>query len=204
MSIKSKTFFHFRNPDEEISWDAPLVQHTCTFEVGTPPNKRRCRNKVVVGGPYCYVHRLNQQHLVIKPSTDGHGRGLFAVDPSKPANAIIFAHGKDVAKYEGIEITEDQKDALYGPKDSDTGPYALEVGRGTNSRIVDAATDRSAASMVNHRVNARTNARFTETGKIKVKEDKNIRNGQEIFVNYGNAYTFHENDNSTNRNKRKF
>ena len=29
-------------------------------------------------------------------------------------------------------------------------------------------------------------------------------NGQEIFVNYGNAYTFHENDKSTNRNNRKF
>ena len=204
MKPKSSTYFHFRNPDEEISWDAPLVQNRCTYEIGTAPNKHRCKNKVVIGAPYCYIHRLLKQHLVIKPSTDGHGKGLFAVDRSKPDNAIVFSSGKNIADYTGITITEDQKDALYGPRETDTGPYALEVGRGANKRIVDAATDRSAASMVNHKINSRTNARFTETGKIQVKGDKNIRNGQEIFVNYGNAYTFHENDNSTNKNKRKF
>lgn len=203
MKPNSSYYFHFRNDGENISWDAPLVQNTCTFMIGEPPNQHRCRNKVVIGGPYCYIHRLLKQHLVIKPSTDGHGKGLFAEDKSLPPNAIVFGHNKDVAKYEGIEISEDELHELYGPKDTDTAPYALSVGRGRNKRIIDAALDRSVASMTNHRPRSRTNAHFTETGKIRVNADKNIRNGQEIFVNYGNDYRFDDgNRHSTNRKKK--
>jgi hypothetical protein len=196
MATKSSTYFHYRDPDQNISWDAALTSNRCAF---VKPDGSRCKNRVVIGAPLCYIHRLKDEHLVIKTSTNpDHGKGLYADDPTKPKGAIIFKKGP-IVPYLGKHISKTELDRLYGKDDKKSAPYAFQYGR----TIADAALDRSAASMANKRARSRANATLTDQGNLSVKKGSVIRNGQEIFTSYGSSYRF-ANNNSTNRNKRKF
>ena len=68
----------------------------------------------------------------------------------------------------------------------------------TEISSTDAALRRGIASLANHTIISRTNARLSfNTDKGILKASKNIRNGQEILVNYGADYRFQDSVHTT-------
>ena len=72
-----------------------------------------------------------------------------------------------------------------------TAPYGIQISKRQNE---DGALHRGIGSLVNHPPhNGRSNARFSVSKqRIVLVATKNIRNNQEIFVNYGRDYRFNE------------
>ena len=57
----------------------------------------QCSRKTCIGTGWCHTHLLNEKHLRIQMSTIPYaGKGLFAMDKTKPANAIIFRTGTEI------------------------------------------------------------------------------------------------------------
>lgn len=163
----------------------------------TSNDGHRCRRRVVMGLPYCYTHTLYRMHLRILPSQiEAAGKGVFAVDPTGGANEIVFRTGDKIAAYDGEALTDDQLQDRYGDF---TAPYTLNVRRPRQRRTnLDAACERSLGSMFNHRRNA--NAKFNGVGVVIAK--RNIRNNEEIFIDYGSDYRFDEDtEHTTKRGK---
>jgi hypothetical protein len=124
-----------------------------------------------------------------KPSTIANaGKGLFAVKKKgQDEDTPVFRPNEVISKYEGKVVTPERLDELYGEY---TAPYTLEVGRGANRHMIDAACRRGIASLANHKPKSRANAKLTETGNLVAQ--KKIYDGQEIFASYGGAYRFDE------------
>ena len=161
--------------------------------IGHCRNGRRCSRRSVIGCPYCYQHLKSDRHLRIKPSTiHNAGKGLFAEDSTQAPNAIIFRRNDNIIEYTGQNIDIDELNRRYHHH---TAPYALQV-RGDNDPLyVDAATVRGVGSLSNHRAGNHQNARFVvnyQNNTARLRAIKNIRNGDEVFVNYGHQYRIHE------------
>ena len=98
--------------------------------------------------------------------------------------------------YHGEFVSESTLDHRYGAEN--TSPYAVEVSRNRN-RFEDGALERSAMACVNsppHGVAA--NCRLTtnrERTYCKIKANRDIRNGEELYAGYGNQYWQHNHDN---------
>ena len=155
-------------------------------------DNRRCSRRSVIGCPYCFQHLKSDRHLRIKPSTiHNAGKGLFAEDNSRGPNDIIFRNRSNIIEYIGENINERELNRRY---QIHTAPYALQVGANPN-RYIDAATVRGVGSLINHRTGNQVNARFVinpRNNTARLAATKNIRNNQEIFVNYGHQYRIHE------------
>lgn len=175
-----------------------------------PRSKLQCKKNVCIGRPYCWQHLLQEMRLRVRRSTlvvDGKsvGNGLFAEAsaselPTLATNnqgvAIVFRKGDSIAPYHGIQRTKQQTQLLYG---NTTAPYAIHLNKDTD---IDAACDRGIASLANHKPMSQCNAELKSGGgKVSLKAKKNIRQGEEIFANYGNAYNFGDNDHETKRRK---
>ena len=161
--------------------------------IGHCRNGRRCSRRSVIGCPYCFQHLKSDRHLRIKPSTiHNAGKGLFAEDSTQAPNAIIFRRNDNIIEYTGQNIDIDELNRRYHHH---TAPYALQV-RGDNDPLyVDAATIRGVGSLSNHRAGNHQNARFVvnyQNNTARLRAIKNIRNGDEVFVNYGHQYRIHE------------
>ena len=161
--------------------------------IGHCRNGRRCSRRSVIGCPYCFQHLKSDRHLRIKPSTiHNAGKGLFAEDSTQAPNAIIFRRNDNIIEYTGQNIDIDELNRRYHHH---TAPYALQV-RGDNDPLyVDAATVRGVGSLSNHRAGNHQNARFVvnyQNNTARLRAIKNIRNGDEVFVNYGHQYRIHE------------
>ena len=172
-----------------------LHRHRC-ISVNTG-NGHRCENICVISEPYCWIHLLHRKHLRIKDSRiDGAGKGCFVQDPKRPQGAVIFRRDDDILNYHGEFVSESTLDHRYGAQN--TSPYAVEISRNRN-RFEDGALERSAMACVNspsHGVAA--NCRLTtnrERTFCKIKANRDIRNGDELYAGYGNQYWQHNHDN---------
>ena len=159
-------------------------------------NHMRCRNKTVIGSPYCWVHLLYQRHLRIKDSNIHHaGKGLFALNKDAGENEIIFRKGTNIIRYDGEIIDHQELNRRYGDF---TAPYGIEI---SQNRFEDGALERGAGTLINHTTRDRANCKFiisknnrddTLNHKIVIRATKNIRNGQELLASYGGNYRLNE------------
>lgn len=174
--------FKFTSPTHSYS-----CQLKCTQCSERTLRGARCRVRTCIGVPYCW-HHLRVRKLRIGPSTlPNAGKGLFAFDPTAAPNAIVFARDDTIIEYIGEIISKKRLDSRYGDY---TAPYALQQSR---NKISDAACERGVASLANTSSKTLINAKFYyERAQLIMTAIKAIRNGQEIFVDYGKEYGLDE------------
>jgi len=177
--------FTYENPTNFLQGD--LICQQC---IAQNRQNTKCKKITCFGTPYCWVHLYYKFHLKIKPSTiPGAGNGLFAMDTSKPQDAIIFKKGDEIAPFFGEKLTLEDVKARYGKY---LAPYVIMQNKKENV-YVDGAFERTAASMINHKAHSRANCRFSVSYKgILLKATKNIRNNDEIFASYGRDYKMND------------
>lgn len=162
------------------------VNHAMTFQCqlesqqceGLNRKGNQCRNRCVIGTPRCWVHLLKDNKVRIKQSQ--FGKGLFAMDIDKGPNEVVFKKNHTIVQYTGEIINRDELERRYGMY---TAPYAVQQDADT---FIDSACSRGVGSLINHQPEARANCRFSygRNNNIQVKATKNIRNGQELYLNY--------------------
>ena len=158
----------------------------------------RCKRKVIIGLPFCWSHLLSNKHLRIKDSLiPNAGKGLFVEDKSKPEDAIIFKKGDKILDYVGEVVTMEELDNRYG--EENTAPYGVAINKKAN-RYEDAACRRGAGSLINQgtptgltKYNCDLKVGGQKKDKIIIKATANIKNGRELYTNYGEEYVFEEN-----------
>jgi len=151
----------------------------------------RCSKVQCIGAEFCARHLQTDHCLKISTSTlRGCGLGLFASDARRPDTAIVFAYypkrkrGDFIIKYTGEVISDKETDARYGQ--GNTVPYGARLSATNN---VDAACLRGAGSLANHKQRRHANARLICTRtSVYLEATKHIRNGDEIFIDYGGDY----------------
>lgn len=188
-------YFHFISPTTDFH--SALQTRQCTK---IKADGQQCKMRVQIGLPFCWMHRKFHLHLVVKPSTiHGAGDGVFAIDTKKAAGEVVFKAGVRVCYYDGEIISEDTLVARYGDK---TAPYGVQTRRDT---FEDGAVRRSIGSLFNHKPTRYTNSKLTTNnqGKALIMTTKNIRNGDEMFINYGRQYKMQEQGVQTGTNTRK-
>ena len=181
--------------------DDPVHFHctlTCRRCIAKNANGKRCTRTVCIGLPMCWQHMLRDKHLQIRQSTvPGAGNGVFAVDKSKALGDPVFKKDEKIVDYDGERMTPDELTVRFSDH---TAPYTLDG----DGWVVDAACVRGAGAMINHPPKgARSNVQFMLVkGHNRVFALRTIRNGEEIFVNYGKEYEFHDGSFSTKRASR--
>jgi hypothetical protein len=174
-----------------------LKCQTCNFLVR--PNTC-CKVKVCIGIPYCRYHMQKAVKLEIKNSE--HGKGVFAKADPPPRRGrnqtrntgnrqLVFRSGEDIIEYNGEQITKDELEERYGKH---TAPYALEMDD-HNGIYEDGACFRSIGTVINHN-RQRKNVDFSQThnrSPITITATKNIFNGDQLYADYGDEYSFDEN-----------
>ena len=149
---------------------------------------------VTIGLPYCYQHRATLQKLKVKNSTIPEAKkGLFAFDPTKAQGEVVFPANTTIATYVGEEITNERTDRRYG---NITAPYAFQH---HENRVADSALLRGVAALANHKPDDEANTRLSanaNSGLLRTTQP--IRNGEEIFLDYGEEYRFEDSIHSTN------
>ena len=187
-TYSSKTFQFLI--DDEVNFSCRLKSLPCE---ATNAKGHRCGKRSVIGTPLCWIHLLYQKHLRIKPSK--YGQGLFASDPKKGENAVIFRKGQTIIAYGGETINLREIDRRY---DGKTAPYGVGI---NENKYQDGACERGIGGLANHRSSSqKPNARFgfTAPGHVLVlKAEEPIRNNREIFLDYnkgdrGKQYRFKE------------
>ncbi len=155
----------------------------------------RCKRKSIIGYEYCPAHLQMVDHLKIQTSNIPQAeKGLFAVDKTKGPNDIVFRKGDPIVPYNGEIISPEELDRRYGLEDI-TAPYALGITQDPNF-IIDAAAKRGIGSMANY-MPGHNNAKFVthvrnHHPQARIKATKNIRNNQEIYVDYKRDYRLNE------------
>ena len=189
-------YFHYHTDERHL--DAPLVSSRCKY---TKNNHEQCKNKVVIGKNYCYVHRLYELHLQIKKSTiPNAGIGLFAIDKSKGNGEVVFKKSQKICDYNGEVISLNRLNARYGDT---TAPYAIALNK---NKYEDGAINRGIGTVVNHSSNkSKVNCRFSikRDNTAEIIATKNIKNGAELFVDYGDDYKLNEVGVFSSTNKKK-
>lgn len=161
----------------------------------TKPDGRRCKNRVCIGYPVCWIHTKKEFGLRVKDSNVVDGKGLFADKR--------FDRHDWICPYMGEPVTQACIDVRY-PQNTQA-PYAVRLdipyamGGGD---YIDAACSRG--------VGAIANALFTATGNPMPPQDHNaqietrldglwlrarrtIRPGDEIFVHPGEDFGWDNN-----------
>ena len=183
-----KFYINRRHPS--LKFEGNLESEQCRY---IKPDGEHCNRIVTIGVPLCSQHLMIEQHLKIQKSTiPKAGKGVFACDPNKGANAIVFRGNENVgeliAMYEGEIITRAQLNRRYKKF---TAPYAIQI---SNNRYEDASLRRGVGSLINHtddlaKVNCRLGIRHS---RIAIFATKNIKNNKELFCDYGEEYNFYE------------
>jgi hypothetical protein len=176
----------------EHEYKANVHSARCVWDEGTT---HRCKNRVAIGAPYCWVHLKYRKELVVKTSP-GKGKGVFAFkkeDDREP----VFHDGELVCAYGGQNVSVPELNRRYGKH---TGPYALGgsfgEGRYTVQHHEDGALDRGIGTLLNHpNRGERSNCEFEydeAINKYKVYAIRDIYKGEELLVHYGKKYRFNE------------
>ncbi|CAM9981922.1 unnamed protein product, partial [Heterosigma akashiwo] len=161
-------------------WKCRLKSKRC---VETKKSGGRCNRYTVIGTDVCWQHLLYEHNLKIKKMR--HGLGLFAwkkdtkeVLRQGRRRQVLFRKGEILMGYGGEERTEERMQFLYG---DNAAPYALEE---SDDLTIDAACNRTVGALANHGNNKQANTRFTKTPPTRIKATKNIKEGDEIIINY--------------------
>lgn len=183
--------FEFESHNGRKKFSCNLPSNPCGHVL---KNGGHCKRKVIIGMPLCYQHLQQEYHIKIAKSTiPDAGKGLFAKIPGdNNPNTVVFHQGDEVVEYIGDEISKTERIRRYGKW---TAPYGVQVTR--EGAAVDSACRRGAGSLGNMKTGdpRENNAKLditAEDDRLIVKATKNIKNGQEIFINYGKDYKFDE------------
>lgn len=159
---------------------------------------RRCSKKCAIGLPFCWIHLLQNSHLKIAPSTlqvDGEsvGKGLFAAKNNRlneeieGEEGIVFDREDEICNYEGQRISKAILDNRYGRNTRNFvgyPPYVIQVGQ--TAEYEDGACLRGVGNLPNHSDNPNASLEIDDaTSRIFIKAIREIRHGEEIFVDYG-------------------
>jgi SET domain-containing protein len=147
----------------------------------------------------CWTHLLKERRLRIRLSLQPNaGKGVFAqrgrIVPAAAQPGILFRRNDVITEYGGQPITQQELQNRYGMY---TAPYGAER---TANIVEDAACRRGVGAMVNHRHGPQTNVQMyvgnpnqpAAQRKLKLRALRNIREGQELFMNYGPAYLMND------------
>ena len=173
----------------ELVFHHALRGEQCTYHL---PNGHRCQRQTVIGYGLCWQHLLKVKHLRIRPSTiPGAGKGLFCIDPSRPPGEVIYRAHEKILQYGGEVITHHQLEERY-PGDV-TAPYTVQNHR---QMFEDGALERSPAAIINHKPRRECNCELItqRTNLCAVETIRPLRNGDELFCNYGRQYHLYEPD----------
>ena len=173
--------------NHELHFRAKLYSEQCTAQ---KKNGQGCKNICCIGSPYCWTHLLYIKNLRIKPSNIPQaGKGLFAMDPLTNDTKKVFSKGERIVEYDGELMHHAELERRYGEY---TAPYGVMISQ-NRDLYEDAALHRGVGSLCNHAAGGRANARLAVShSRIILIATKNIRNGDEILVNYGARYKFNE------------
>jgi SET domain-containing protein len=175
-----------------FKFKSPKVNFKCNLKCTQCKAKTKkntlCKSIACIGVRKCWRHLLQNNQLRIKTSSIPEaGKGLYALNPSKSGNAIIFKKDDLIVKYEGEILSVKQLDKRYNDY---TAPYTLQIKR---NRYSDAACFRGVASLANTNAKSKINAKFYREGDDAfLYAVKPIRNGEEIFADYGSEYILNE------------
>ena len=173
----------------------------CERCIATNKNGSQCKRQVCIGLPYCFSHLQSLKYLKIKPSTiPNAGKGLFASQTGVRPNAVVFNTNAVIIEYAGEIITSREIIQRYNYYNA---PYAIRI---NSNRYEDAALERGAASLANHEEYTTGNAVFRPFKRnnqdfMRLIATKPIRNGEEIFADYGADYDFNDNTSYTTKYK---
>lgn len=187
--------------DNDVLFSCRLRCNKCR---GTTAAGRRCSRRVCIGTPLCFSHLAQRYNVRIQPSTiAGAGKGLFASNSALPDNAIVFRRGDVILEYKGELIEVRELERRYDEDDEEhVAPYGYQT---ESNRVIDSACSRGVASLINHSNRARTiNCEFDYDGddrKLYIVATKNIKNGAELFVDYGPAYDEMDSDRVRHRTR---
>jgi hypothetical protein len=170
-------------------------QLQCNRCIADNVDNTKCKRIVCLGLPYCFQHLKSFKHLQIRDSEiPNSGKGLFAVNPdARRANAVVFNTDGDICDYHGELIDHAELVRRYG---THTAPYGMTIKQ--HERYEDGALVRGVGTLVNHMTGRNANAAFKivminkKAHHVKLQALKPIRNGDEIYVDYGNEYLFDE------------
>lgn len=183
--------FHYEGT--QSPWTCRLKKMRCMCYT---KSNQRCSRKTEYTLGYCWQHLKSVAHLRIRRTNlkDRTGKkfnflGLFACDENKPKGAIVFKKHDLIVSYFGEVISKKTLEKRYPGKS--LAPYTLVDGK----LIIDSACVRGVGSMVNMcrkcNKNCRNNAHIKSNGRDYfpvLLATKNIRNGEEIYLDYGNEY----------------
>ena len=194
--------------------DAAAPWHGCDMEcmqcVHIKANGQQCSRNTCYTLPYCWQHLKLVANLrvgrttLMDPNTHRRFtfRGLFAcASPSAAPGSIVFRIRDPIVTYAGEMLTPAQLDARY-PGVDETAPY-VEAADNVNvpggTEFVDSACMRGVGAYANDARNGsqcyqngacQNNARLWSGGGIypRLVALRSIRDGQEIFADYGAPY----------------
>lgn len=168
----------------------------CNYEYPGPGN-RCCKVKVCIGIPYCRYHMQKAVKLEIKNSE--FGKGVFAkADPIRGRGRtrnnnrqLVFQSGAEIIEYGGEELTKEELNERYGKL---TAPYALAMDE-EEGLYQDGACLRSIGTVINHN-GENPNVEFSQVNNgspITITAIRDIYNGDQLYVDYGDDYDLNEN-----------
>jgi hypothetical protein len=181
-------YFSFYNDNEERIFYEKLKTRQC---IGHNVKGKRCKRKCTIGFEYCPLHlEANLKLKVKKSQIQNAGKGLYAYDKTKEDDEIVFKKNDKICTYNGEVIDNETRYRRYHDY---TSPYGIML---NNNTIIDASILRGVGSLINHGNNRLTNVRFSVNHKddiINLVAVKNIKNNEELIVNYGRDYDFEDN-----------
>lgn len=181
-------------------------------------NNRKCKAKVCIGVPYCWQHLRIRHHLRIKESE--FGKGLFAEHPKRNHDhEICFKQNDIICPYIGESLKTAQIKERYGedtaPYAVNHGNYYIDAAlrRGMGSLANHANHPNFNAAYIYRTQRDFNTSTWTERedlgrplsnypirndrkthrpvpGLIYVYATKDIKYGEQILANYGDAYQF--------------
>ena len=126
-------------------------------------------------------------------------KGLFAVNLLAPRGSVVFNSDEVITEYIGEKINLEELNKRYGEY---TAPYTAQV---KQNEYEDCACGkyRGIGSLANHKPTSQCNAELISGWRrvdgrrqyyvrLEVRHNKQIKNGEEIFISYGSNYNLNE------------
>lgn len=167
---------------------------SCDRCIAVTKSGTRCKLRTCKTGPYCWIHTESLSHLRVLPShVPNAGLGLYAMKRKAHNNEIVFKKDDKITDYKGRILTN----AQYLPLTNAQTTYVIQTSNNkyinanrTNDPVGRYVNDcRGPHPVVNWRNNC--NSRFAcanGANQCSIRATKNIRQGNEILADYGNAY----------------
>ncbi len=198
--------YEFNHSSDLNNFNCPIECKQCSFEIEKPMKrtntirKTRCKMQVCLGLPYCWRHMRSKLHLRVGDSEiPNSGKGVFAYHPDRNVRRV-FKKGESITTYDGELISKEEVDRRYSDSQQITAPYVFQIGTSGNNYI-DAACIRGIGGMLNFKpYTGRRNPnnvkgrKVNGQNKVMLYAIKDIHNGDELYLDYGENYVVDLND----------